>query len=344
MKKLFIHQPLFRLLSPLFSGVIAYLLILLVNNNVGQLQEEFLGEELYVCIGLSYIIQELSRFLLILFNKIPRFNTTILSLGLQALISLLVGIGIITISITLYYKNILGFSPDSEELWLFNSIFSSITIIYILLFISHQYLYRVNTEKLKEEEQFLSFIEEDFKEFKEGINPELLFESLENLLVLIQNDKEKADDFIDYLATIYRYILASKEQQLVTIDLELENTIQLVNLFNYLPYRNVIIKKSIQTSFLIVPRALLFLVEQIIRTTIISSQITLEIFLEENEDSFKIYYNINDKITSPFTLQKITEIQRVYRIYSDYDIEVNTTDITRTISIPKLTTKTKLTT
>ena len=69
MKKLFVHHPLFRLLSPLFSGFIVYLLILLINNNVEQLQEQFLGEELYVCIGLSFIIQELARLLLVLFKK-----------------------------------------------------------------------------------------------------------------------------------------------------------------------------------------------------------------------------------------------------------------------------------
>jgi len=43
MRKLFIHHPLFRLLSPLFSGILVYLLLLLINNNIGQLQEAFLS-------------------------------------------------------------------------------------------------------------------------------------------------------------------------------------------------------------------------------------------------------------------------------------------------------------
>ena len=57
MKKLFIHQPLFRLLSPIISGVIIYLLVLLLNNNVEQIQEQFFNEELYFCIALSYLIK-----------------------------------------------------------------------------------------------------------------------------------------------------------------------------------------------------------------------------------------------------------------------------------------------
>ena len=71
MKRLFVHNPLFRILSPVFSGAIVYLLILLINNNVEQLQEQFLGNELYLCIGLSFFIHEFSRLLLLLFNKLP---------------------------------------------------------------------------------------------------------------------------------------------------------------------------------------------------------------------------------------------------------------------------------
>ena len=63
MTKLFIHTPLFRFLSPIFSGVVSYLLILLINNNIEQLQEQFLGQELYVCITLSYIVHEFETIL-----------------------------------------------------------------------------------------------------------------------------------------------------------------------------------------------------------------------------------------------------------------------------------------
>ncbi|CAL2063170.1 histidine kinase [Tenacibaculum sp. 190524A05c] len=339
MKKLFVHKPLFRLLSPVFSGVIVYLLILLVNNNVAQIQNEFLGEELYVCIGMSYIIQEFSRVLLLLFKRFSFLSDTILSIVLQVVVSIVLSIVVVTLCITLYYKQVLGFSPNSEELWLFNSVFSVITMIYIMLFISHQYLHKINSEKLKEEQEYLAHIEQDFKEFKQGINPDLLFESLENLLVLIKQDKEKADDFIDYLATIYRYILSSKQKQLVGLTEELENTEELVKLFNYLPYRNVSLVNRINTSFLIVPRSLLFMVEQIIRTTIISSNINLEIELNEEIDFFTISYLTNDKITEVFSAKNYKEIERVYAIYSKSTIDVTTTDYKRTIKIPKLTIK-----
>ncbi len=341
MKKLFIHKPLFRLLSPVFSGVVVYLLILLVNNNVAQVQQEFIGQELYVCIGLSYIVQEFLRFLLVQLKRFSNIFSTPIFVLLQVLITITLCVLIVSLFMTIYYKKVLGFSPNFEELLLFNSIFSVVSIIYILLFISHEYLHKINTNKLKEEQQFLQHIEEDFQEFKQGINPSLLFESLENLLVLIQNNTHVADDFIDHLATIYRYILSSKEKQLVTFNDELETTNELVKLFNYLPYRNIKISNEIKNDFLVVPRSLLFIIEQIIRTTIISSSLELKIVLKEIEDNFILIYEVNDKITTPFTLQKIKEIERVYAIYSNLNIQVVTNDLKRTITIPKLTTKTE---
>lgn len=132
MKRLFIHHPLFRLLSPLFSGTVVYLLILLINNNVEQLQEQFLGQELYVCIGLSFLIQEFARLLLLIFNRFLKNMRFLPGLLLQVFLSLLLCVVLVTAAIHLYYKYALGFTPNSEELWLFNSIFCSVTLIYIL--------------------------------------------------------------------------------------------------------------------------------------------------------------------------------------------------------------------
>lgn len=337
MKKLFVHNPLFRLLSPVFCGIVVYLLILLVHNNVHQLKEQFLGEELYVCIGLSYIIQEFSRVLLLFFKRLPKLNSVVLMLVLQVVLTILLCVFLVTICITVYYKNFLGFSPDSNELLMFNGIFSVISFIYVLLHVSHYYLYKINTEKLAQEFLVKQNIEDDFKEFKAEINPSLLFESFEALLVLIKQNKQKADDFIDHLATIYRYILASKDEQLVPINNEIAITQELVTLFNYLPYRSTKLIIETKESFLIVPRSLLFLVEQIVRSTIISSTVKLDIYVKEHNNTLEVSYNSYDKITQQFTAENIADIKRVYGIYSEKEIEIQEQENKRTIIFPKLT-------
>jgi len=340
MKRLFIHHPLFRLLSPLFSGTMVYLLILLIHNNVAQIQDQFLGEELYVCIGLSFVTQEFSRGLLLIFNKVlskPHFLT---SLILQVITSLVLCVILVTAVLYLYYKLVLGFSPISEELWLFNSIFCSVTFIYILLHLSHQYLYKVNTKRLDNELLQRQMVEDDFNQFRDGINPDLLFSSFEALIVLIRKQHTDAvDDLMDHLAMTYRYILSQKEQQLVPIEEELEALGELAHLYNYLPYRNVEIKSSITVPFLCVPGSFLKLLELIARSTIPSSSPALDISLTDGEETVKMSYHHNDKIDGSLTMGDIEEVHRVYSVYSDRAVTVTENKTTRTIAIPKLKTK-----
>ena len=336
MKKLFIHNPLFRLLSPVFSGVIVYLLILLLNNNVQQIKEEFLGEELYICIGLSYLIQEFSRLLLVFFKRIPKVKSTLLLFVFQIVISMILCVVLVTTAIILYFKNVLGFLPTTEEIYVFNYIFCAVTFIYILLYISHQYLYKINTEKLHQEELIKQNIEDDFNQFKKGINPNLLFESFETLLVLIKNDKEKSDEFIDHLATIYRYILSGKEKQLVTISEELDILKELVKLLNYLPYRTISLINNCKNSFLTVPGSLLFLIENLVKTTIHSLDKKLEIKLEEQDEFLEVVYNKNDKISNQFNSNHLKELKRTFAIYSKQIIDIEEDEVVRKIRIPKL--------
>ena len=336
MRKLFIHQPLFRLLSPVISGIIIYLLVLLLNNNVEQIQEQFFNEELYFCIALSYLIQEFSRGLLVLFKRFLSDKLSVINILLQIIVSMILCLVISTIAINLYFKYLLNFSVTSEEIFVFDIIFCVVTFIYITLYISHQYLFKINSEKLHKEELIKKNIEHDFKQFKREINPNLLFDSFESLLILIKKNKENSDDFIDHLASIYRYILSGQEKELINFKDEIKVVKELIQLFNYLPYKNVTILNNCTNPFLIVPGSLLFIIEQIVRTSIISSESIFQIKLIETIDSLEISYLKNDKITTQFNLDKIKEIVSSYTIYCSTKIKVLELEKSRKIIIPKL--------
>lgn len=336
MKKLFIHHPLFRLLSPVFSGVIIYLLLLLINNDVAQVLEQFLGQELYLCIGLSFVIQEFSRLLLWVFDKFLTSKYSILIIGIQVVASIFLTVIIVTSAIQLYFENVLGYTPDSSEIWLFNSIFAAITSIYILLHISHKYLYKVNTAKLQHEQLKKQLIEDDFDQFRKGINPQLLFESLEALIIQVQQDNDKVDEIIDYLAEIYRFILSRKERQLVAYHEEKQVVNALIKLFKFLPYRNIQVTDDIQSDFFVVPGTLLNTLEYIAKTTIKDFNNPLDIHLTETDDSLQMTYSTNDKIEGEFSSEDLGQIKRVYKIYSAKNLEIETNTTTRIITFPKL--------
>ena len=58
---------------------------------------------------------------------------------------------------------------------------------------------------------------------KSQMNPHFLFNSLNTLSSLIHEDEEKAEDFLDHMSKVYRYLLRSNDEQLVSLQQELNN-------------------------------------------------------------------------------------------------------------------------
>ena len=103
-----------------------------------------------------------------------------------------------------------------------------------------------------------------------------------------------------------------------------------------MPYRKIKINIKEALEFLIVPGTLLYVIEQIIKTTIVSTKVDLEISLELIENSFVIRYLTEDKIVTVFTDDNIKDLTRVYSIYSSEPVMVSEIDNERFIRIPIL--------
>ncbi len=336
MNKLFIHHPLFRMISPLCSGTLIYMLILLINNNVSQLKDTFLGQELYVCIGLAYLIQEYSRVSLSFFRNIKESVPFLFKIVFQAILSVIVCIAIVSTAMYVYYKVVLGFTPNVSDFVVINSIFSVFTLVYLVLYISHQFLYKVNTEKIDQELLNKEAIEKDFFQFKKGINPNLLFESLESLLVIMKKDVEKAELLLDHFSSVYRYILTKKTQELIAFNEEVKVLNEFLLLFKELPYRAIKLTGNTTINTLVIPGSIIAIIEEIIRSTIVSTEITLTIELVEEESSFLIKYQPEEKLINALDLSKINDIKKTYSIYTIDDITIKQDTIYKTIKIPKL--------
>src|SRR5271170_5352166 len=103
MKKLFIHNPIFRICSAPVYGVLVYLLVLLVNNNLKDLTKIFSNQELYVCIGLSYLSLESLRLSIILLNRAFRQIPFRQRAIIQSLASLIISLLVVYAGIVAYF-------------------------------------------------------------------------------------------------------------------------------------------------------------------------------------------------------------------------------------------------
>ncbi|MGV3656883.1 MAG: sensor histidine kinase [Chitinophagaceae bacterium] len=72
-------------------------------------------------------------------------------------------------------------------------------------------------EQLKKE-----YMQSQLLGLKSQINPHFLFNSLNTLSSLINEDEKEAEDFLNQMSKVYRYLLRNNEEELVTLQTELQ--------------------------------------------------------------------------------------------------------------------------
>lgn len=320
MQRYFIHNAFFRLGSGLVFGVLVYLLIILINNTVEQVTELFNNQELYVCVLLGYISFESMRLVIILMNK--RLNKEIkiqVQAFYQIILTLLISLTLVGVAISLYFETVIGFSIGSSELNLFLLIYGAGGLLYNTLYFSQVYLFKENKIKIEEERVLRENLESEFMSFKNEVNPSLLYESLESLILTMHKNADQADEFIDNLAGIYRYSIVNRNKELIDLEEELRATNYLLAIQN-IKYGNQI---SLETSLsgldmYLIPGSLVVSIDNIIRNTLISKEVPLRLRLEMEDDYLVLSHLINDRLLIHEDSQHSFErLQRSYSFFSE---------------------------
>ncbi|MGC3944464.1 MAG: histidine kinase [Chryseolinea sp.] len=320
MKRFFVHNAFFRLLAPLIYGVLVYLLILLINNNVSQVNDFFSSEELYICVGLTYISFELCRLLIVTFDRVVPEKYFRLRIIVQPFASIVLSVGIIILLLTQYFRFYIGFSISTMQLVIFSVTYTVTVLLYNLLYFSNYYLQRENTVKLTAERNQHHVLEMEMTEFRNDINPELLFESLESLISLMYRDVEKAEAYIDCLANAYRYVLTNRQEELVPVSQELDaarNVIAILNerWFGYLRFESALDEDELRA--MLIPGTLPLIVEALVRNTIVSRFEPLVIRCYLEDDYITVQSKLNDRLAQPQQQAALARLQKSYGLYSD---------------------------
>ncbi|HUM47757.1 MAG TPA: histidine kinase, partial [Chitinophagales bacterium] len=268
MKNNFIHNIFFRIFAPPVYGVLIYLLILLINNNVGQLFTLFVNVEVYVSIALSIISFEFMRMTIswIDHTGLP-FKTTI---PLQLFATTALSVTFVLLAISQFYYWIIGFDISSREVILFSTLYTLTAILYNALYFGNEYLHHENTVQVEQENKLRENLESEFTSFRQEINPDLLYDSLEELILCLHRKTEVAEELIDSLAALYRYQLIHRQKEFVSLSEEVAAVNHLLRLANQ-KYRNQIRWSSLideASSIPIMPGALITTVDSIIRNTL----------------------------------------------------------------------------
>lgn len=117
---------------------------------------------------------------------------------------------------------LMGMPPETEQLLLLN-LYGLLFIIPVVSF--HFGIYFMirwkkaflQSEKLREEN-----LRTRFESLKAHIDPHFLFNNLNILSSLIDKDPEEAQRFLDKFSDVYRYVLQHRDQELVSLNTELD--------------------------------------------------------------------------------------------------------------------------
>lgn len=310
---------MFRLFAPPVFGVLSYCVILLINNNVSQLAALFSNEEVYVSILLSLLSLESMRAVLVIFKfkALPRTQRLLW----QSLLTTAVSVTMVLAAIAGYYHFFIGFDISLRELVIFGVIYLLTAILYNALYIGSQYLLLENTLRLEQERKMRENLESEFAAFRQEINPDLLYDSLEQLILSLRHEREAAEELIDSLAALYRYQLVNRHREFVPLEDELLAVRHLLRLLNQKHQHSIFWNNTVirQESMEIIPGALVIAVDTVVRNTLISAQAPLVFTLSEEENEYLVLnHNLNDKLqTHSESLANFQRLQRSYSVYSE---------------------------
>ncbi|MEJ2112649.1 MAG: histidine kinase [Flavobacteriaceae bacterium] len=152
----------------------------------------------------------------------------------------------------------------------------------------------VEKEQLKQQT-----LQNELSALKNQVNPHFLFNSLNSLTLLVREDSKTAEIFIKKLSFLYRYILQSKDQNLVTLKEELKFLNSYIFLIKERYRENFNVSIRIDESLLqkkTPTLALQLLVENSVKHNEISAKkpLTVDVY---NDDNFLIVKNKIQKRT-----------------------------------------------
>ena len=175
---------------------------------------------------------------------------------------------------------------------------------------------------------------------KQQVNPHFLFNTLNTLAALV-GDNEPAQDFLDELASVYRYVLQRRDQATVSLAEEMAFVESYVYLNRIRHQDAVRVTSHLPAELLtrrVPPLALQMLVENAIKHNAASPQRPLHIELRAEADCVRVRNNVQPKTTlARGEGLGLRNLQEQFQLLASCAIQVQPGPTHFAVSIPLLT-------
>lgn len=218
------------------------------------------------------------------------------------------------------------------------SLITQITIYCIVYMIN--YVITAHNEMQSEREK-ANMAQYRYLKLKRQVNPHFLFNSL-NILdgMVCEGKTEQSSLYIHKLAGIYRYMIRSEEEQVVTLREELDFTAKYVDLlllrFPHGLDVNFDVPEEAKARY-VLPCSIQLLIENATKHNAVSEETPLRISVKVEDESVSVKNNLSPKITSiQSTGLGQTYIRQLYQDLSGKQIKIEKNETDYCVTLPLL--------
>lgn len=194
---------------------------------------------------------------------------------------------------------------------------------------------------LKEKEEFKrTSLSAEFEALKNQVNPHFLFNSLNTLSSLIDENPRQANEFVQKLSSVYRYVLAHRDKETVLLQEEVEfiKSYIFLNKIRFGDNLTTAIDINEECFALHIPTLTLqMLVENAIKHNVISSQKPLHITIGCKDGYIEVSNNLQPKLmlaeSSGIGLNNIIER---YKFLTKQEVLITKTETCFVVKVPLL--------
>jgi len=241
---------------------------------------------------------------------------------------------------TLYYGYSLDlfFKNEKRSEYLFFTLIAFVIALIIHAF----YFYKASQEnKVKEQKIIAGTASAKFDALKNQLDPHFLFNSLNVLTSLIDEDPNQAQKFTTSLSKVYRYVLEQKNKDLVTVVEELQFARTYVRLLKMRFEDSIVFEipeKSSDPDAKIIPLSLQLLLENAVKHNVVTAEKPLHIKVAEENGVLVVSNNLQEKqVVKKSSGVGLTNIQQRYGILTDRRVEISKSKSEFSVQLPMLT-------
>ncbi len=193
----------------------------------------------------------------------------------------------------------------------------------------------------KQEEAKRNVVQSQLNALRNQARPHFLFNTLNTLRDIIdQNSKETAKTFVDKLSDVYRYILESGNDHLVSLEDELQFSESYIHIQKERFGENLVLDWQIPSSCrssLIVPMSIQLLLENAIKHNVVSRMKPLLIHVEAKENSLRVSNKIQAKLSQEYSTQMgLQNIIKRYELLGDAHPVITNDGVQFSVTLPLL--------